>query len=38
MVAALRSLLRFLHVDGVIDHPLTVPSVAGWKLAGLPRP
>jgi site-specific recombinase XerD len=37
MVTALRSLLRFLHVDGVIDHPLTVPSVAGWSLAGLPK-
>lgn len=37
MVTALRSLLRFLHVDGVIDHPLSVPSVAGWKLAGLPK-
>lgn len=37
MVTALRSLLRFLHVDGVTAHPLTVPSVAGWRLAGLPK-
>src|SRR5258705_6622591 len=36
---ALRSLLRFLHVDGLIDAPLVdaVPSVAAWKLAGLPK-
>ena len=37
MVTALRSLLRFLHVDGVSDQPLTVPSTAGWTLAGLPK-
>jgi integrase/recombinase XerD len=37
MVTALRSLLRFLHVDGVLDDPLTVPSTAGWALAGLPK-
>jgi integrase/recombinase XerD len=39
MVTALRSVLRFLHVEGVIARPLFagVPSVAGWKLAGLPR-
>jgi site-specific recombinase XerD len=39
MVTALRSLLRFLHVDGLIDQPLVqaVPSVAAWKLAGLPK-
>jgi site-specific recombinase XerD len=38
-VTALRSLLRFLHVDGQIVQPLidAVPSVAGWRLAGLPR-
>ncbi len=38
MVTALRSLLRFLHVEGLIDQPLAtaVPSVAGWKLTGLP--
>jgi integrase/recombinase XerD len=39
-VTALRSLLRFLHVDGVLDEPLAraVPSVAHWRLAGLPQP
>ncbi len=39
LVTALRSLLRFLHVDGMLAHPLSdaVPSVAGWRLAGLPR-
>ncbi len=37
MVTALRSLLRFLHVGGVICHPLAVPSVASWKLAALPK-
>ena len=39
IVTALRSLLRFLHVDGVIGVPLaaTVPSPAGHALAGLPR-
>jgi integrase/recombinase XerD len=39
VVSALRSLLGFLHVHGLIERPLAgaVPSVAGWKLAGLPR-
>jgi site-specific recombinase XerD len=39
IVSALRSLLRFLHVDGVIEHPLAdcVPSPAGWRLTGLPK-
>jgi integrase/recombinase XerD len=39
-VTALRSLLRFLHVDGVLEEPLVraVPSVAHWRLAGLPEP
>jgi integrase/recombinase XerD len=39
MVTALRSLLVFLHVEGVIDRPLAevVPSVAFWRLQGLPR-
>jgi len=39
LVTALRSLLAFLHVDGLTDKSLTaaVPSVAGWRLAGLPR-
>jgi integrase/recombinase XerD len=38
-VTALRSLLGFLHLDGRIAHPLTgaVPSVAGWRLAALPK-
>ncbi len=38
-VTALRSLLGFLHVEGMIERPLTaaVPSVAGWRLAGLPK-
>lgn len=39
LVSALRSLLGFWHVQGLIGRPLAgaVPSVAGWKLAGLPR-
>ncbi len=39
MVTGLRSLLGFLHVDGLLEESLTtaVPSVAGWRLAGLPR-
>ena len=39
MVTALRSLLRFLHVEGLIDRPLAqvVPSVAFWRHQGLPR-
>lgn len=38
-VTALRSLLGFLHVEGMIEQPLAaaVPSVAGWRLAGLPK-
>ena len=38
-VTALRSLLGFLHVEGVTTRPLgaAVPSVAGWRLAGLPK-
>ena len=38
-VTALRSLLGFLHVEGLIGGPLGqhVPSVASWRLAGLPR-
>lgn len=38
-VTALRSLLGFLHADGIIARRLTgaVPSVAGWRLAGLPK-
>ena len=39
LVTALRSLLMFLHVTGEIPTALAaaVPSVAGWRLAGLPR-
>ena len=39
MVTSLRSLLGFLHVEGLIDQPLAavVPPVAGWKLTGVPK-
>jgi integrase/recombinase XerD len=39
MVTALRSLLRYLHLQGLTDQPLAAaaPAVAGWRLAGLPR-
>jgi site-specific recombinase XerD len=39
LVTAVRSVLGYLHVEGVIARPLApvVPSVAGWRLAGLPR-
>jgi integrase/recombinase XerD len=38
-VTALRSLLGFMHVEGLIREPLAqyVPSVASWRLSGLPR-
>ena len=38
-VTALRSLLGFLHREGLIEEPLAqaVPSVAGWRLQGLPK-
>jgi integrase/recombinase XerD len=38
-VTALRSLLGFLHAEGLISEPLGqhVPAVASWRLAGLPR-
>jgi len=38
-VTALRSFLRFLHLDGVIGDSLVgvVPSVAGRRLVGLPK-
>ncbi|MFM0107126.1 site-specific integrase [Paraburkholderia rhynchosiae] len=38
-VTALRSLLTYLHIEGLIAQPLdkVVPSVAGWRQAGLPR-
>jgi site-specific recombinase XerD len=37
-VTELRSLLRFLYVQGRTPHDLTsaVPAVAGWRLTGLP--
>ncbi|WP_433453710.1 site-specific integrase [Streptomyces sp. CA-142005] len=39
LVTAVRSLLRYLHVDGRIPVALTgsVPAVAGWRLDSLPR-
>jgi len=37
MVTALRSVLGFLHVEGLIGRPLAVPSPAGWTQAGLPQ-
>jgi integrase/recombinase XerD len=39
MVTALRSLLGFLHVEGIIGQPLAaaVPSPAGWTQTGLPK-
>jgi site-specific recombinase XerD len=39
LVPALRSLLRYLHVTGVTPVGLAsaVPTMAGWKLAGLPK-
>ena len=38
-VTSLRSLLRFLYLDGQVSAPLTgaVPSAACWQLAALPR-
>jgi len=38
-VVALRSLLRFLHLEGELERSLAgaVPSVAGWRLSGLPK-
>lgn len=40
LTLALRSFLVFLHLDGVLEESLAwaVPRVAGWRLAGLPRP
>ena len=39
MTTRLRSLLRFLYVEGLVVAPLAdaVPSVAGWRLATLPK-
>ncbi len=38
-VTGLRSLLRYLHVEGLVPAPLAqaVPPAAGWKLSSLPR-
>jgi len=38
-VTALRALLRFLHVQGLIQTPLVaaVPGLAGWRASELPR-
>lgn len=38
-VNTLRSLLRFLHVEGLLSGPLVgaVPTVTSWRLAGLPQ-
>lgn len=37
MVTRLRALLRFLHLEGEVEHALAeaVPSVASWRLASL---
>jgi integrase/recombinase XerD len=39
LVCALRSLLRFLAMDGRVDRSLAeaVPAVAHWRLSGLPK-
>ncbi len=39
IVCALRSLLRWLHLTGQVSTSLAaaVPSVAGWRLSGLPK-
>jgi integrase/recombinase XerD len=39
LVTVTRSLLRFLHVQGLIPAPLAgaVPAVAGWRLSAVPR-
>jgi len=38
-ITQLRSLLRYLHVQGHLRHDLAacVPAVAGWRLASLPK-
>jgi len=40
VATALRSLLGFLQLDGVLQESLTgaVPGVGAWRLAGLPSP
>jgi site-specific recombinase XerD len=39
IVTALRSLLNWLHLAGLVPVPLSgaVPPVAGWRLSGLPK-
>src|SRR5260370_1158388 len=39
LVSGLRSLLRFLHLEGITASPLSgaVPAVSGWAGGGLPR-
>lgn len=39
LVTALRSLLGFLHTDGILKESLVtaVPSAASWRMAGLPK-
>jgi integrase/recombinase XerD len=39
LVTALRSVLRFLVLEGLVDAglPAAVPAVAGWRGAGLPK-
>ncbi|MHC4827682.1 MAG: tyrosine-type recombinase/integrase [Planctomycetota bacterium] len=39
IVCGLRALLRFLYAQGLTENQLAgaVPSVAGWRLAGLPK-
>ena len=40
LTSGLRSLLRYLHLAGLIEIPLAqaVPRAAGWRLSSLPRP
>ena len=40
VASGLRSLLGFLHVQGLVDRPLggAVPGVGAWRGAALPRP
>ena len=40
LVTGLRAFLRFVHAAGYVPVPLApaVPSVAGWRIATLPRP
>jgi hypothetical protein len=39
IVTALRSLLNWLHMAGLVSASLSgaVPAVAGWRLSGLPK-